>query len=283
MATINSINLSSDGVVVYDGAGSFSGTTIASGDMIYGTGANTLSTISAPNIGSFMTFGSIPRWSEPNNTIYIWEDFLGTNAAMTTGWNLRSSSSGAVLYDQNENGHYGTIKLHTSTNASAKAMMKSTRYGFRPGNGPIRGAFLIKINALSDGTDTFVIDVGCSDADNEGSTQANGIYFYYTHSANSGNWICRCRSSSTDTDINTSTAPVANTWTLLEFEVNAGGTSVEFFIDQSSEGSTSTNIPSAASSCGGPYFRIVKSAGTTERQLFADFALVYQQLTSDRF
>lgn len=73
----------------------------------------------------------------------------------------------------------------------------------------------------------------------------NGVFFMAS-SANSGNWQCLCYDDSNVTTINTSVAATGGSWYALEFEVNAGGTSVEFFINGTSVGTTTTNIPTAS-------------------------------------
>jgi len=121
---------------------------------------------------------------------------------------------------------------------------------------------------LSDGTNTFTTRVGISNNNFAGVGTAF-VGFRYTHGTNSGNYQCVCRTGGVETVINTAVAPtVYNNVTQaidhLRFEVNAGGTSVEFFINNVSMGAITTNIPTAVllSYTG---HGIIKSAGTTGR------------------
>lgn len=69
-----------------------------------------------------------------------------------------------------------------------------------------------------------------------------GIYFFVD--SGSSNWQFACKASGTASTTDSGTAYDAN-WVELKFVVNAAASSVEFFIDGTSEGTISTNIPSA--------------------------------------
>lgn len=71
----------------------------------------------------------------------------------------------------------------------------------------------------------------------------NGIYFKCIQGT--ANWRCFTSASSTNTDSNSGVA-LTTDWTKFHFIVNAAGTSVAFYIDDSLVATNATNIPSAA-------------------------------------
>ena len=74
-------------------------------------------------------------------------------------------------------------------------------------------------------------------------------------------------------------AVAEDVWVKLKIVVNAGGTSAEFFVNGTSVGTQSTNLPTGDIS---PALGIVKTAGTTERVLYADAFRLQQVLTAAR-
>ena len=125
--------------------------------------------------------------------------------------------------------------------------------------------------ALSDGTDTYAVEFGFGDQSTANGTITEGIYWRYTHSENSGNWTIKCVHASSTTSANTSSAADTN-WHVFKIVVNAAATSVAFYIDGSQVANSpiTTNIPQDTGQSTGPFFRILKSAGSTARYLLMD-------------
>lgn len=93
------------------------------------------------------------------------------------------------------------------------------------------------------------------------SDVANGVYFRYSDSENSGRWVAVSRSGGVESVINSSVAVAALTPAHLQFIVNSAGTSIEFFINGSSIGTIATNIPNASNM--GHSVGLQKTVGTT--------------------
>jgi hypothetical protein len=75
-----------------------------------------------------------------------------------------------------------------------------------------------------------------------------------------------------------STAVAADAWDTLRFEVNAAGTSVDFFIDGVKQGSSDTSdIPTGTALW--PVCGIWKLAGTNTRNVDFDYISVDQRVT----
>lgn len=121
----------------------------------------------------------------------------------------------------------------------------------------------IRIDTLSDGTNTYTARFGFIDAQSAEST--DGLFFRYTHSVNSGKWVLVGRSNSTETTVNaTNTAVAAATWYRLTIICYPNGTTSDFFQDGTYLGSVTTNIPTGSGRATGFGMMFLKSAGTTD-------------------
>jgi hypothetical protein len=89
----------------------------------------------------------------------------------------------------------------------------------------------------------FDVKAGTMDNDSTGDP-ANGIYFKYDNTINSGNWVCVTCNASSSFTINSSVAPVSSQWVRLKYTVNMAGTSCAFYINDGLVGTSVTNIPS---------------------------------------
>jgi len=209
--------------------------------------------------------------SDPATYKYYYDDFKGKTTAPydNTG---TGAGAGAAIGQEVVNISTGTTTTG-GTNFNASIIVPTGKLG------NLQYTSTSALSALSDGTNTYTFRAGVGDGATGGSVfqsdPTNGIYFRYTHGTNSGNLQAVCRAAGVETVINTSVAPVVYAYTTalsraLRFEVNAGATSVEFFIDGVSVGTTTTNIPSVYLTVTG--YGIKKSAGTTARE-----ALLYNQ------
>jgi hypothetical protein len=142
--------------------------------------------------------------------------------------------------------------------------------------------WIAKIPTVPDATEDFTVRAGLLDA-----TAANlaavvdGVYFEVIRATSTTNWICKTVSNSTTTTTTTGTA-FGTGWVRLKAVVNAGGTSVEFFINGTSVATHSANIPTGAGRLTSPQIRIDKVAGTTERTLLFDYFEMNQSFTTLR-
>lgn len=148
------------------------------------------------------------------------------------------------------------------------------------GGGSFLFEFLTKVSALSDGTDTYTLQVGLTDDPYNGSIPptTNGIYFTYSHGSNSGKWSLNTMASTVVTSSDTGSAVVADTWVKLSFVINTAGTSIQAFVNGVSAGSPiTTNIPTGSTMFS---WVIRKSAGTTSRSAFFDYYKMTKILTT---
>jgi hypothetical protein len=104
----------------------------------------------------------------------------------------------------------------------------------------------VRINNLSDSSNTFIVRLGYQDKVGTSAGRAtNNVTFEYTHNVNSGKWTAVCSSNSTSTVLNSNVSLVTNIWTRLRADINSSGTLVTFYIDDISIGTIGTNIPTS--------------------------------------
>jgi hypothetical protein len=171
-----------------------------------------------------------------------------------------------------DNTYAGRYDIATgpTNNATGKATLSSSggTNRIKAGGSAMTIEWRVRMSALS-GTPQFNIKLGLQDGTALGDP-ANGIYLYYSSTINSGNWRGVTRNASTSTNVDSSIAATTN-WVKLRLQVNSAGTSVEFFVDDVSIGTSSTNIPT------GNAMRIMASiekqgtASTTSRTLNLDY------------
>lgn len=123
----------------------------------------------------------------------------------------------------------------------------------------------------SNGTDTYKVFVGFTDALPPGTEERYG--FEYTHSVYGGNWaaITDNGASKTSTDTGVSAGYVVGTIPKLEM-CRVGTSRVLFHIGGNLVATHTTNLPAGALY---PVVSIVKSAGTTSRSVLSDNMSVY--------
>jgi len=127
------------------------------------------------------------------------------------------------------------------------------------------------LSAASDATNTFLVRAGFMAQEN--IIPANGIYFEYDPVANGNqNLWCMSRRDNTQTSVDSGVDfGAATTFQRLRIEVNAAGTSVTFFVNETLVATITTNIMTGSARRTGMAFGIAKSVGTTARLLYADY------------
>ena len=180
----------------------------------------------------------------------------------------------SIETDATGNDYAGLVTAETgvTNNATGYAVIDffNSANKIRLGGKRIHFATRIRIQSTSSSPVAYQLSVGLQDA-NTSSLPANGVFFAYTHSVNSGKWVGTCSRASTSTSVNSSISLSANTWYKLVAEINAAGNSVTFYIDDTLIGTITTNIP--ASTTGMRFMiKIAKtSLTTTSRYVHCDF------------
>lgn len=199
----------------------------------------------------------------------VFDDLFGVSAAH--GLNgfcaITGSSGGGSQVFAAEATHWGIVSLFTGNTSAAgtSRAFNANTTSVQLGSASLRFGIIAKIHTLSDSSQRFTIRSGLSDANSGDGT--NAVFFRYADDVNSGKWAAACRSGATETSIDTGVTADTN-WHRWEFVVDSAATEVEFFIDGTSVGTITSNIPT-----GGTSFlpgMIQKSVGTSGRNFHID-------------
>lgn len=196
--------------------------------------------------------------------------FISTTSIYAGGVTAHSNGTGATIMSQwGEDNHPGEVTITTGTTSSGRTALAANEDPLHVplGSGKVRFGIVARTATASDGTNTYTIRMGLGDTwDGE---HVNGVYFRYTHSVNGGEWQGVCRASNTESTLDTNVATdfVFHTF---EAEVNADASSVEFFIDGSSKGTITSNIPVEPDNVTFMPATIRKTLGSTSRQMDID-------------
>lgn len=115
------------------------------------------------------------------------------------------------------------------------------------------------------------------------STAPFGVYFTYTDSASSGQWVGNCKDGSGTSTATGGSAVVNNTWYRLTIIINAAATSVSFYVNGTLLGSAVVaNIPTATALS--PFAQITKTAITANlsEEVDIDYISYNKQFTTPR-
>lgn len=225
--------------------------------------------------------GADPAYIHPTTHYYFYDDFDGTSLnPYSTGWQ-GGGTGGTIALINGEAGAPGIFQIGTSTASTNTRYMHRGNTHLLAGGGRIVCEWRIRIPTLSViASEAFTLRIGLHDSTSAAPT--DGLWFEYIDNVNSGQWQVKAASNSTATTTNTTSAPAANTWYRLKIDINAAGTSAEFYVDGVSVGTVASNIPTGSGRVFGPNAGITKSVGTTARTLDLDFFWIFQKLTSAR-
>ncbi len=226
------------------------------------------------------------KWYEGMSTRgFVYSDFMEPiQGLQVDGLQALAGASGflsvpTAAYDFTD--HPGVWGLNTGVGSAGRIFLLSMFVGgFQVGVGGItrHGCWYQAPAVLSDAVDEYVLRSGFSSMGLP-NTILQGITFEYQFDQNGGRWQGLCEDGIGETSVDTGVTVAASTYYLLEFEVNAAGTSVEYFIDGVSVGTVGANIPSGL---GFEHFiseHIMKLAGTTNRASYVDAYYFYQEIS----
>jgi hypothetical protein len=189
--------------------------------------------------------------------------------------------SGAVTNDKN----IGVIGLYTGTATTGRAGLRSHVDGIQFGANEWYFASRANVSNLSDATNPFTVRFGFMDSAQADS--ADGHYFRYTHSVNSGKWqaVTRINSVETATDTGVTVAAMTNGDPMLRFSISVAGNGAEV-IFKINDDQVARHTPvgfTGSSRLTGIAYSIVKgNAGTTSRPLFIDYTYFACRLKEKR-
>jgi len=231
---------------------------------------------------------SVDNFVAPNYLhSYFFEDFIWDSVATTNGIVKTTGGTAAAVIQftgatPSRVDHPGILRIAPGTTSTG---LSAINWGITTmvfgGNTAYYWEWNVYIETLASVGDDYILRCGVGDSlSTTSSTESsNGVYFRYNRSV-STNWVIETGKASTYTTTTTGTAVAAATWYRLRVEVTSGLTAT-FYINGSSVGTSSTNIPNTAANVCGPLLRINKTAGTTGLFFYADYFL-YKSISSAR-
>ena len=236
--------------------------------------------------GALPSFQAASGGFSPNSTINVYDDFLyydvgGITSVFISNIPWTSTGTWTVVTNSSLTSTNPGVVTHASITTHASLVGGVTGSYIILGGGAISCNWVLKAATLSNSTNRYTINAGLGVSNTGGGF--NSIWFEYSDNVNSGNWVCNCTAAGSTTAINTSVAG-STSFVNLGFTVNAGATSVQFFINGSSQGSTTSNIPTGTSNADlTPGLSIVQSAGTiAAASVLVDLMYFTQTLTTAR-
>ncbi len=272
----NAITLTTTGT---SGAATFDGSTLNIPNYASGGSSQTLLEKAALGYEYYNDFLSTPTLSGTSDGSGYIFFFSGTSASV-----VASTAPGIRASNQ-----HGFIRPTTGSQSTGYAGLYGGSGGnqFLLGGGAMTFTTSVLFNTLSTSTERYRVTIGYGDQATS-AAEVNGIFFTYDEggTANgttaSANWQCVTTAGSVRT-LTTSTVAINNTaWCKLSIEINAAGTSVAFYIDNTLVATHTTNIPSGAVQLITPRVNISKTIGVTSRFFHMDYIYYAQTYTTTK-
>lgn len=164
----------------------------------------------------------------------------------------------------------GRLDVNTGPGTNVFSYVGTFKSAWLAGGGELNGIVELLTEAnLSSAAQRYAVRAGFHDITSF-VEPVDGIYFRYVDNVNAGKWECVTRQNNTETVADSAVAVVASTRYLLEVDVNAAGTSVDFYINGALVATNVTNIPTAGGRETGFGASITKTVGTTSRKITLD-------------
>jgi hypothetical protein len=264
--------------------------TTTANQLLYSSATNVVGGLALPAVPGSQVIYDVTNVSyfNPLQEAVYFDDFLGffqgSDMVTTLGWYDHSLNSGTLVYNTSslmDNGHPGMAIFGTGANTNGGYALCLGKGGtvdsFLLGGGVYDFYFVVKVPVLSSAGQRYTIYVGL--ADDVGGATNEEMWFTYSDNVNSGDWVGQTRTGGgAITSVNSSVA-VGTSWTTLRINVNANASTITFYINGTSIGTSTTNIPANAVS---PILQIIKSAGTTPTTMYVDLFYAFVKLTSAR-
>jgi hypothetical protein len=209
---------------------------------------------------------------------------LNTSGAGSSAIPIRSTTNPTQITSSN----IGVLECLTGTTTTgfAGAFIGFSTGSIPVGVGRLEHNALIVCPTLSTGTERYLVFSGLFNT--RTNNAGDCIAFVYdeggvagtTNNTASPNWQVVTINNSTRTITDTGVAVSATTFQKLSFIVNGNGTSVQFFINNSLVATHTTNIPTGQTKKLSLQSYIVKTAGTTTRNIYLDYVHIDLKLTT---
>lgn len=212
--------------------------------------------------------------ANPNAAAEWYDDFVNLQNAEVYTYAVTGAGASHVIGA--DAGHPGILLQRTGTTTTGRASILTSAgpMRFAAGQGVWFVEMMMRVQTLSNGTDTYAWNGGLTDSNSGPAT--DGVGFNYDSTA-SPNWRGFTAQGATRTFTDTGIVVTANAWTKLRATISADGTSVDFAVDGvTTNPGITANVPSGTQLFG-LGSNILKSAGTTDR--FTEIDYLWSRLT----
>lgn len=229
------------------------------------------------------------RFLGPTINLQTWfyTDFFGSNHL---DGQLVETVSGAGAGATNASGSQvnpGVVNMTTGTATTGTDDIAMGSNAISLGTMRTRCSFYFQIPTIQDSTNTYQIQLGLADATTVPSTAGNHNVVFTFQTAGGSPVMAlglRTNDGATTTFVNAVDASGATfiaavaTYYLCEFEVNAAGTSIDWWVNGVKQTAKTTNIPTAHAMA--LRASIIKTASTTARTMLLDAMGLYGDFAS---
>jgi hypothetical protein len=220
----------------------------------------------------------------PSSGWRIVENWISGTAAGNNNW-VTTANSGLVgiTTASGTTSKSGIVSIGTSTSATSAPTL-----GLGGTSGIVFGSRRVVFESrvfipLATTVQDFVCRIGLHTSTTS-AVPTHGIYLEYSR-ATSLNWICRAVQNSTPTSVTSTVAVQTNTWIWVKIEMSLNNTSALYYVAPNPVsdgvlptytllGTITTNLPSGIGQTTGAAYQIIKTAGTTTRNLLVDCCVI---------
>lgn len=214
---------------------------------------------------------------------FVDEFALGSTTDNNIGdlrWNMTQDVAATNTIQASVTDHPGIIRLVTSTtngNETRIHFNNTTTGSSIMANQTAEFTWIVRVPTITSIRIKLGIAQDAAD-DTAGTFGTNGVWFEFVSAANA-NWRCYTRSGGTSsTALNTTVAVVANDWYVLR-AVRNGTANWEFFVNDVSRGTITTNLPTTAVNV----VAIVATATNAARNLDIDYFSLVTEVMGNRY
>ena len=213
-------------------------------------------------------------------TIVAHEDFLnGTGGSIFSQNSAGAGSNGGAQADA-EQGRPGILEIATGWTAAGRgSIITGAARSVLFGGGEWTCDGDVDVLTIANAVDDYVLRFGFVDS-YQLAAPTDGAWIEYNQGV-SPNWLMRSASNGNQTTTYSAVA-VTTGWHRHKQVVNAAGTAVEFFLDNTSIGFVTTDIPTTAGRVTGIGAGIFKTAGLASRAARIDWIDIKVTLTNSR-
>jgi hypothetical protein len=207
-------------------------------------------------------------WNPSDESVYF-EEFR-TNAI--GGWAQTSGSGGGAYSSAGSSGHPGVMRVSSGASSGGwvHAYEGADSMVFAGAAAPNLFVWEASVQCLFDSTGT-IMRLGLSDGRSGTGAPANGVYFEYRKDT-SANWRYCTTKASVGTPTTSSTAVnLVGGWVKLRIEFD--GTTVTFYVNGTSIGTLTTNLPTANLE---PWFFCTQTTASAFTSIDVDYVFIRQ-------